>query len=135
FSVNPLQPPTLYEESQFDLVYAFSVFTHLTSETQRGWLREFSRIIAPDKYLMISVHGDFHAKLLPPELYDVYVRDGYAVTSESAEGENICASYQNREYCEELFSKDFQVLDYLPSALTSCGKQDLYLLKKKEFLG
>jgi len=132
YSVNNLQPPTIYNDAQFDLVYLFSVFTHLTIETQKKWLDEFSRILIPGGMALISVHGDFHAKYLPEESYQVYKEKGYYVLTKNAEGENLCASYENREFCENLFSKNFRILNYSPGALKSCGNQDLYVLRNKQ---
>jgi len=131
FWVNPLLPPTIYKESQFDLIYLFSVFTHLTKETQQKWLDEFSRILVPGGILLVSVHGDFHAKNLPKEVANIYKKDGYYVMTRNAEGENLCASYQNRAFCEKLFSKHFHVLNYYPGVFRTCGYQDLYFLKVK----
>ena len=129
FSVNALHPPIHFQDSQFDLIYAFSVFTHLMSETQAEWLSEFSRILAPNKYLLVSVHGHFFAKNLPPVMYEVYKKTGYCILSKNVEGENVCTSYQDQAYSENLFANFFEVLDYFPSALTACGNQDLYLLR------
>ena len=131
YSVNTLKPPTIYNSLQFDLIYLFSVFTHLTIETQKEWLKEFSRILIPGGLVLISVHGDFHAKRLPEYSKENYARNGYCVLTENAEGENLCASYQGREFCETLFSEDFEILEYYPGVFKTCGYQDLYCLRKK----
>jgi len=123
-------PPSIYDSSQFDLVYLFSVFSHLTIETQKKWLSEFSRILIPGGILLVSVHGDFHAKNLPGDIEEIYRKNGYYVLTKNAEGENLCASYQSREFCEKLFSEDFKILDYYPGVFRTCGYQDLYCLRK-----
>ena len=46
-SVNELAPPLRYEDGQFDLVYAISVFTHLPHDLERAWIDELGRITAP----------------------------------------------------------------------------------------
>jgi len=130
FSINSLQPPAIYNNSQFDLIYLFSVFTHLTKETQEKWLDEFSRILNPGGILLVSVHGDFHAKYLPKECIEEYEKNGFYVMTKNAEGENLCASYQNENFCEKLFSKYFKILNYYPGVFKTCGYQDLYFLKK-----
>ena len=130
FSFNDLQPPSHYNSSQFDLVYLFSVFTHLTIETQKKWLNEFSRILIPGGMLLVSVHGDFHANNLPKESLEVYRKNGYYVLTKNAEGENLCASYQNEEFCKKIFSENFKILNYYTGAFRTCGNQDLYVLRK-----
>ncbi len=132
FSVNALQPPSVYNSSQFDLIYLFSVFTHLTSETQKKWLKEFSRILVPGGILLVSVHGDLLAKNLHPDFLETYKQNGYCVLTKNAEGGNLCATYQSREFCEELFSENFEILNHYANVFETCGNQDLYFLKKKE---
>jgi len=132
FSVNTLHPPASFRGSQFDLVYAFSVFTHLRIETQLEWILEFYRIVAPSRYLLLSIHGDHHAKLLSPSSYEEYVRNGYCVLSKDAEGENLCAAYQSRSFTENLFGRYFEVIEFFPAALKSCGDQDLYFFKTRK---
>ena len=43
---NELSPPLEVADSSFDLVWAMSVFTHITDEWS-GWLLEMHRILAP----------------------------------------------------------------------------------------
>jgi SAM-dependent methyltransferase len=131
YRVNGLRPPTEFQDSEFDLIYAFSVFTHLSFDTQRAWLAELARILAPAKYLLLSAHGDLLAKYLPAVAYEEYKSLGRYIMTQDAEGQNLCASYQSREFCEELFSPEFVVVDYLPGALQACGIQDLYVLQKR----
>ena len=131
FTVNNLHPPTQFEDNTFDLLYAFSIFTHLALNTQSEWLREFSRILAPQRYVIISVHGDADARLLSKESQERYLESGYVTISENAEGENMCATYQNKKISEQLFSEYFDVLDHVPAGRESTSKQDLYLLRKK----
>src|SRR5207253_3017983 len=40
FTINRLAPPLDYGNAEFDLIYAFSVFTHLTEELQMAWINE-----------------------------------------------------------------------------------------------
>ena len=52
--MNPLHPPLVYPGEAFDLVYAFSVFTHLPESIQFSWMRELSRVLKAGGYLAIS---------------------------------------------------------------------------------
>jgi len=44
--VEPL-PPTTFYNGTFDLVYAYSVFSHLSERAHLAWLHEFKRILRP----------------------------------------------------------------------------------------
>ena len=53
-------PPLLYAEAQFDLVFAGSVYTHLTLPAAQQWTGEISRILKPGGVAMISFHGSYY---------------------------------------------------------------------------
>lgn len=40
-------PPTTFEDESFDLVFAYSVFSHLSEPATRAWMAEFHRILKP----------------------------------------------------------------------------------------
>lgn len=58
FAVNPLEGPLAYEDGKFGLVYAWSVFTHLTERQQRLWINELTRVLRPGGYLFLTVSGE-----------------------------------------------------------------------------
>ena len=47
FKVCPAFPPTDYADGTFDLIYAYSVFSHLSEQACRAWMAEFHRILKP----------------------------------------------------------------------------------------
>jgi SAM-dependent methyltransferase len=51
--VNALPPTTLASES-FDLIYAYSVFSHLSEDAHRAWLEEFRRALKPLGLLIVT---------------------------------------------------------------------------------
>ena len=53
----PEAPPTGYADAQFDLIFCFSVFTHLPEVRAGQWLHEFARILAPDGIFIMTTHG------------------------------------------------------------------------------
>jgi SAM-dependent methyltransferase len=56
-----LLPPLSYQNDHFDLIFANSVFTHLTEEAQDRWLPELARILKPDGLVIASFHGETQA--------------------------------------------------------------------------
>ncbi len=44
--INPM-PPIPYRDGTFDLIYLYSVFSHLSEEAHLAWLSEFHRILKP----------------------------------------------------------------------------------------
>lgn len=47
FDTCPAFPPTAYPDAKFDLIYAYSVFSHLSEKACREWMAEFRRILKP----------------------------------------------------------------------------------------
>jgi SAM-dependent methyltransferase len=52
-------PPMQQPDGQFDLIYAFSVFTHLV-DSWSGWLLELHRVLKDDGVLIATVFGPGH---------------------------------------------------------------------------
>jgi SAM-dependent methyltransferase len=57
---NEWLPPLPFEDGAFDLVIAFSVFTHLPEDFQDAWLAELHRVTRPGALLLLTVHGESH---------------------------------------------------------------------------
>jgi SAM-dependent methyltransferase len=51
--VDPFPPTTLANDS-FDVVYAYSVFSHLSEEAHMRWLEEFKRLLRPGGLLIAT---------------------------------------------------------------------------------
>ena len=51
---NPL-PPLRYNEKSFDIIMAYSLFSHLSEDAHLAWLNEFSRILKSEGLLFITI--------------------------------------------------------------------------------
>ncbi len=50
-------PPTMYADESFDLIYAFSVFSHLSEHAHFEWLKEFKRLLRPGGLLIVTTRA------------------------------------------------------------------------------
>lgn len=50
-------PPSRYGAETFDLIYAFSVYSHLSPEAHNAWAQEFARLLVPGGYAVITTQG------------------------------------------------------------------------------
>jgi len=57
YSVNRRWPPTKFAANTFDLVYAFSVFSHLPEDLHLRWVEELARILKPGGLLVVTTLG------------------------------------------------------------------------------
>jgi SAM-dependent methyltransferase len=46
--------PSPFAEEQFDLIYSYSVFSHLSEECHAGWIPEFAQILKPGGMLVVT---------------------------------------------------------------------------------
>jgi SAM-dependent methyltransferase len=54
FSIIEHNPPTQFRANTFDLIYSFSVFSHLSEPMQLSWLAELHRILKPGGILIAT---------------------------------------------------------------------------------
>lgn len=54
FDLVSTRPPTLFQADAFDLIYCYSVFSHLSEEIHTQLLTEFKRILKPGGVLIIT---------------------------------------------------------------------------------
>jgi SAM-dependent methyltransferase len=123
-------PPLPYESSTFELVYAFSVFTHLTEAAQRLWMDECRRVLSPGGYLLLSTLGDHYASLdrLTAAELEAFRRGELVVLYESSSGTSLCSAYHPPEYVYNRLAQGFELVSSMPAA--DDGRHDLYLLRK-----
>jgi SAM-dependent methyltransferase len=135
FEINGLSPPLVYGDGSFGLIYAFSVFTHLSEGLQVSWLAELSRVLKPGGYLVLTTHGTAYADAgLPPREKERFRSGELIVVNEGASGENACAAYHPVAYVQKSLAKGFELLEYVPGEVVNASQrliaQDAYLLKK-----
>jgi SAM-dependent methyltransferase len=132
FSINQLAPPLGWDDSAFDLVYALSVFTHLTADLQVSWMDELARIVKPGGHLIISTHGDMYEHRLDGEERRLYAAGQLVVKNDTrAPGQNTCSAYHPQAYVRgALAASRFDVVQFIPEGARGNPRQDLYVLRK-----
>lgn len=54
FSVSKTMPPTDCPDNSFDIIYLYSVFSHLSEEAHMLWVNEFNRLLKPGGLLIAT---------------------------------------------------------------------------------
>jgi SAM-dependent methyltransferase len=130
FSVGRLDPPLPYANAEFDLVYAISVFTHLTEELQRVWIDELERVLAPGGVLLITTKGRSRIDPLNEDERQRFQRGELVVQDARYAGRNLCAAYHPEAYVREHLAVPLRVLDFVPAVRGGPHSQDIVLLQK-----
>ena len=130
FARNELSPPLPFKDAQFDLVYALSVFTHLTERLQRAWMTELARVIRPGGLLVFTTRGDRWAFKLTEDERRHYDAGELVVRYSGTEGTNLCAAWHPAAYVNALTSDSFEPLAFLPAGLPD-GLQDVNVVERR----
>lgn len=130
FRTNELAPPLAFEENQFDLVYARSVFTHLPEDLQKQWMDEMRRVLQPGGYLYLTMHGRPLAEGLSAPEKACFEADELVVTYPTSAGGNLCASYASRGFVERELMDGFTLAAFLEGRDETHLRQDVYLLRR-----
>jgi SAM-dependent methyltransferase len=128
--LNDVSPPLTYDDSIFDLVYAFSVMTHLPEELQHAWMRECLRVLRPGGYLLITTLGAYY---LTRDRLNEHERRRFlggdvVVLYKGAPGTSLCSAYHPPEYVQRKLAADFELVSFRPAA--DEGRHDIHLLRK-----
>ncbi|MDA0164742.1 class I SAM-dependent methyltransferase [Solirubrobacter ginsenosidimutans] len=128
--VSPLAPPLPHADAAFDVVYAFSVFTHLPEDLQHAWAREMGRVLRPGGHLIISTHGTAYLDRLSPEEHAQFDAGRLVVHFEEVAGSNLCSTFHPTPFLERQFASAFTLVESVDEGAPSNGRQDLHVLQR-----
>lgn len=131
-STNYTAPPLNCGDNNFDLIFVFSVFTHLSTDLENSWLTELKRVLDFNGILIITIQGEKAYQALSKkeqavvkekgrlELYDPYWLHFYGKWYKGT-------IHEKNNFIKKL-EKYFTVVKYLPNSL--CNNQDIIILQK-----
>jgi SAM-dependent methyltransferase len=129
FNTNQLEPPLIYDDEKFDLVYALSVFTHLPESLQLLWINEINRILRPGGYLLFTTHGANKVKQLTKVEKEKYLANQLVIQG-SIVGSNYLGVIHPVNYVTEKLGAGFDIIDHIPGENNKHPFQDVFLFKK-----
>jgi SAM-dependent methyltransferase len=124
FRMSKASPPLDQAAASVDLVYAYSVFTHLAAENLAIWVEEMARILKPGGVGMFTVLSD-RAMLalqwgLPRPALEAWTARGIFDSIKNAQLDEIGVSgdyYRNvwlrRDYINKVFEGRFEIVDFI----------------------
>jgi SAM-dependent methyltransferase len=131
FRVSPAAPPTDYADASFDLIYAISVFTHLSLKHQLLWFAELHRILKPEGLLFFTVHGERAWQPLSADKIERLQREGFLFeTSPKLRGivpDWYHTAFHSESGVRRILSETFRVLAYNPAGM---GYQDVVVAQR-----
>jgi len=138
FSLCDLEPPVSFADSQFDVIYAYSVLTHLRVDDARRWVLEMQRILKPGGYFAFTTLGVTSMAWLFPggevNLADQIKTKGI---SDAAKNTDIDGLICNQEYYRNTWVSNKYVRDTWGKGFAYCyyescfhHYQDVHVMRK-----
>jgi SAM-dependent methyltransferase len=127
---NELSPPLPYAGSSLDLVYAFSVMTHLSEELQHEWVEECRRVLRPGGFFVFSTLGEYFVsrERLTADERSSFDAGNLVVLYERSAGSSLCSAYHPHEYVRRELARAFDAVAFRPAA--DDGRHDIHVLRK-----
>jgi SAM-dependent methyltransferase len=115
-----------YDDATFDLVYATSVFTHLSERLHHTWMAELRRVTREGGILVFTTHGE---RYLGDDMESrARFAAGELVTRHAAiAGSNVCAAFHPPSYVKRV-TRDWDLLDYRSEGWNG---QDLWAVRRR----
>jgi SAM-dependent methyltransferase len=146
-------PPIEMKDEHFDIIYAYSIFTHLEEKFHLLWLSELHRLLKPGGLLILTVHGErvlsrckqednvrrsmlFEGKD-HREVVSKFANEGYVfytgyepgyLTQGGLDAERFGIAYISKKYIRRNWTKWFDVLEHEEGAVSNW--QDYVVLEK-----
>jgi SAM-dependent methyltransferase len=145
FMMIPSAPPTSFVDQSFDVIFAWSIFSHYSESLHLDWLQDLKRVLRPGGVLLATIHspesidtqradprvaeridfdeieksynsGDFAFSLL----YKYYNMGGL-------DEDNFGQAFIPRSYINNHWSKNFGIIEIAPAV---AGWQDMVVLRR-----
>jgi len=131
FSNNNLQPPLEYQSNIFNIIYATSVFTHLSEEMHFAWFAELRRICKQNGIIFLTTHGDNCKPRLTEGELKAFEAGKLVVRGNVKEGHRTFAAYQPPQFMKKLFS-EVDILEHVTREPEgNYIPQDVWIVRKK----
>ncbi len=125
-----LEPPLSDALGRFDLIYAFSVFTHLPVDAQKSWAQDLASHLEAGGLLVLSTHGDAFLDDLSSSELARYQGGEIIVREPIASGTNACAAYHPEDSLLEVLPPQLEKVCFVPQGARGNPPQDLWVLRR-----
>jgi SAM-dependent methyltransferase len=132
WKVNGISPPLDLPDYSVDVVYGFSIFTHLSEENHIEWAAELHRVLRPGGLAIVSTQGDHFLPLLTDSEKKNYKEGQLVVRGQVLEGHRTYSAFHPPKYIKNLFYM-YEIKEHKVETPTAQNKlpQDIWVLQKK----
>jgi ubiquinone/menaquinone biosynthesis C-methylase UbiE len=132
FSANELLPPLNYPDSEFDVVYGISIFTHLSEKMHAAWMNELTRILKPGGILLLTTQGAIFRTKLSFNETELFDNGNLVIRGRTKEGHRTFSAFQPEPFMKNLF-RGYEVLNHVTGEMrNNKPQQDVWIVGKKQ---
>jgi len=126
-------PPTFFDNNQFNLVFAISVFTHIEFRFQADWVTEIKRILSDNGVFLFTTHGKKYEINLDNNEKERLHNQGAVTIDYKQKGHRMMSTYNKYENFKNIVEEHFHILEYYSGAEypEKVGGQDLWIVQKQ----
>jgi SAM-dependent methyltransferase len=125
FVENGLAPPLPFEQDFLDVVFARSVFTHLSEDLHYRWVAEMIRVLRPGGVFILTTHGDAYRPRLTVRERVRYDAGEFVIRTLAAEGRKLFAAFHSPHFVRTRLLLGLEVLAHHPGR----GTQDIWMTR------
>lgn len=126
FTVNNPDPPLPFAHDSWDVVFAVSIFTHLSERAHLAWRDEIFRVLKPGGVFIFTVHGAREAGMLADRDKRRFEEGRLVTKSGVTEGSRTFLAYHPQAFVDQHLTAPFEPL---AGPETACN-QTLYVRRK-----
>jgi SAM-dependent methyltransferase len=131
FLVNQLAPPLPLDDGSVDMLYGFSVLTHLSRELAAAWMAELARVVRSGGLILVSTHGDGFREKLIAEEREAYDRGEYVERGLVKEGSRLYVGFHPPRYVRDVLARGWEVVLHRSiGPLDISSGQDIWLFRR-----
>jgi len=123
-------PPLPWPDRRFDLVWAFSVFTHIPGGLQRTWRQELRRVTRRGGLILVSVHGSACREQLDADELERFDRGELVERWAPRPGSNAYGVYHPVAAIERILAPDLELVAVRTRGARGNPPQDLVVLRR-----
>ena len=129
FDVCQAHPPLPFAEASFDVVYHYSVWTHLSEASVRAWSRELARVLRPGGMMIGTTHGDGYRHMLSARQQAAYAGGRSTSSAHAREGRKHYLSFHPPATLRQWLEPWFDDVRHLASPADDV-RQDVWVARR-----
>jgi SAM-dependent methyltransferase len=129
FLRNELVPPLPLEDGSIDVIYALSVFTHLSEQLHYAYVADLFRCLKSGGILIVSLHGDRSRNFLSVEEVRSYDAGKLVIRGRAVEGKRPFVAYHSPGFVRGRMFAGREILFHDNTDRISGFHQDLWVVR------